>query len=173
MNITDTDEIIIELLKDTFDTGDVSIFKAYFLGDPQVIPTTMLPAIVVVKENGTNKTGATGMDRVTETFSIRLVVNFNDYMGVSNTGDMAYQQLKTWIEARDSNGLYLEQSIMGVLRKNFTLMDSVYELPTLIDQQIQVKYQLLTSERNVEGVLTEEAHCTFTTEKLVQIPIRN
>jgi hypothetical protein len=143
-------------------------FKSYFDGDPVWIPTSYLPAIIVTKTNGSTQSGATGLDVLTETIAIRIVLNLNSYMGASNVNETAHKFLKTIVEARQSSGQYATKSLLGILRTQFTLSNSI------VNQKFDVTYDILTEGRvtDKKGVTTEEAHVVFTVTQFVPVPTR-
>lgn len=157
---------VIDLLRETFNDDT---FKAFFDGDPVWIPTSMLPCIAVVTEQSDTVEGAIGIDELKQTISIRVIVNLSTYAGGSMTVETAHQAIKAFVEARDDNGQYKDKTVVGALRRNFTLGNS------LVGQNISVKYDILTEGRvtdSKKGQLTEEAHITFTAKQLVPVPVR-
>lgn len=135
-------------------------------GDPIYLPTSMLPAIVIVKTGGVVEDGPTGADFVTEDISIRVVYNMNDYLGASMTENIPHNEIVDMLEARKDTGEYEDKSIIGLIRKNYTLGNSV------VGQKFSVKYDLLAENRSEDGVITLEGHLDFTTRQLVAVANR-
>ena len=158
-----TDEVL-QLLKDNIGKG---LIRQYFDGDPVFLPQSYLPAIAVVKTRSSTQTGATGTDELTETIQIRVIMSLMDTMGASQNIETTHKKIKTLVE-KTYNKQYTSTSIMGILRKNFTLYNNI------VGQQIDTEYEILTGGRitNRKGVLTEEAHITFTTKRIIYQPNR-
>ena len=161
----ETTDIVLQLLKDNISKGFV---KQYFDGDPVFLPVSYIPAVAVVKTRGNTEVGPTGMDRMTETIQIRVIMSLMKSMGKSQNVETTHKQLKALIEARDDTNQYVAKSILGILRTNFTLYNNI------VGQKFDVEYEILTGGRisNRKGVLTEEAHITFTVERLVSVANR-
>jgi len=157
-----TTDKIIELLTDYYEK-DYTIFN----GDPVFIPTSMLPALIVVKTGGSTEDGPTGADAVTEDISIRAVYNMNEYMGGSMTENIPHNKIVDMFEARTATGEYEASAIMGILRRNYTLGNSI------VGQKFTVQYELLLENRTTKaGTVTLEGHLNFSTRQLVAVPVR-
>ena len=165
MSYQKTTSIILQLLKDTLGEGFI---KQYFLGDPVYLPVSYLPAIAVTKTRGSTQTGPTGMDELVETIVIRVIFSLMDVMGKSQNVELIHEAQEDLIEKRGDDGQYDSKSIMGILRTNFTLYNNI------VGQRVDTEYEILTDGRirNRKGVLTEEAHMTFTINRLVEVANR-
>jgi hypothetical protein len=153
---------IIDLLKATLTYYP---FKEYFDGEPVLIPESLLPCIVVHKVNGTEGFGPTGFDKSTSEIVIKVVFNKKDDLSSSGRQYTTHKKLKEIIEARDgTTKLFVEKSIMGILRKNVTLVD------TVIDQEIDLNYDVVPRP---DDVITEEGHVTIRVTQLIQINNRS
>lgn len=135
-----------EILRRLKQYGDKRI-KRYFYGDPILINTSSLPAVIVenVSQEITQK--ATGQDETSNTYNIRVIMNKKSEVG-KNPEEMATSRtMAQLIAGRDSSGNYDATSIVGILRTYFTLGDLIN------DQQIAVDYS--TGERG--DIITAEA----------------
>jgi hypothetical protein len=166
----DTENTILNLLKDNIGVGTIRMF---FLGDPIWVSQSYLPAIAVVKTAGDTVTGATGVDEETETFQIRVMFSMMDVMGKSQLEDAAHTFLKMIVDGLNPDGTYSTKSIRGILRTHFILSQT--DGIRIVDQRIHVDYDILSQGRieNKPGVLTEEAHVSFVTKKLISVSDRN
>jgi hypothetical protein len=166
-NIADTATTILSLLEDNIGKGTI---KQYFDGIPVTLPQSYLPAIAVAKVKNQIRTGATGIDELTESFRINVIVSEMMTMGKSQIEQSSHKILKQLVEGLDTDGLYVTTTILGLLRTHFIL--STYDGIRICDQQIDVDYDVFEG-RIREGVLTEEANITFTTKKLIKVEDRN
>lgn len=159
---------VIEKLKDNF--GDT--FKEYFDEDPIAIGKSQLPAIVVEQATGEVSAGPTGFDRSTEVLQITIITNKRDDFGGSNKINETKRQLKRWIASRDkTTGLWTDKSLMGIIRKNFTLNGVVVGQQVAIDYEISARPNTNTQEK--EGILTSEAYIRLTATELVEVQSRS
>lgn len=166
--MNDTATTILELLKSKIGKG---LVKQYFDGDPIAIGQSYLPAIIVAQTSNNVVVGATGMDDVTETFDIRVVVSMMSTMGKSESEETSHKIIKSIVGGLE-NGVYAPNTVLGVLRTHFIL--SATDGIRIYDQQINTKFDLLTEGRvPTVGVLTEEAHVSFTTRKKILVNDRN
>lgn len=55
-----------------------SQFKAYYNGDPDVIPDFNMPCVSVVKNSDQSANGPTGLQRVTEELVVKIIYNKAD-----------------------------------------------------------------------------------------------
>jgi hypothetical protein len=146
---------IIKYLKDY---GDKRIVTYYF-GDPLIIPASNLPALIISKKSSDIEQGATGLDEATKLYSIKLVFNKKDELGKNPNEVSAQRTMADIVEGVDTNGNWVTESIMGVLRKYFTLGD------TINDQTIAIEYFL--SERG--DLITEEAEININIKDFVSV----
>ena len=153
---------ILRHLKDNFSKYQ---FRGFYDGDPLLIPRSSLPAVVVETSQSNNLIGPTGHDKWQENIIIKLVVDKTDEMGANSDVVISYKRLKQMVFARDKTTKeFLPNSLMAILRKNFTLDDVV------IQQNVTVDYGL--AERGDE-LLTAEVHISFTAQQIVEIGQRS
>jgi len=119
------------------------LFKAYFIGSPDVIPEAALPAVVFQKVSGKVTLGPTMTDELTETVMAHFLVNGKDGFGTPDDDNTVMRQLFTLIEGRDpATGQYLPTSLMYAIRQNLTLDETVitheetinYDVTPRVDQ---------------------------------------
>lgn len=153
---------VTELLKDNF--GDY--FKAYFEGDPLDIPESLLPCIVVEKLNGPVSQTMTGIDNLNSTILIKVIHNKKDDFGAPNGEvDLTERKTRLMIEGRDATtGYYATNSILYILRHNFTLDN------TVVDNMLDVAYDL---DSRPNDVFTTEGYVTLNVEEQVIVNSRS
>jgi len=150
---------ITKYLKDACDKR----IKSYYFGDPLIIPASNLPALIVSKRQSVVNQGATGLDEVDKIYSIKLVYNKKDELG-KNPNEVAVQRtIADMVEGIDENGNFTETSIVGVLRKNFTLGDAIE------NQDMSIEYFL--AERG--DLITEEAEIIINIKDFVSVLSRS
>jgi len=135
-----------EILRRLKQYGDKRI-KRYFYGDPILINTSSLPAVVIENANQEITQKATGQDEITNTYNIRVIMNKKSEVGKNPEEMTTSRTMAQFIAGRDSNGNYNATSIVGILRTYFTLGDLIN------DQQIAIDYS--TGERG--DIITAEA----------------
>lgn len=144
---------VLDVLKDAFGAQ----FKVYFNGQPEEIPESMLPCIMVSETNGAIQSDATGTDRIVETVQIIIALNKKDDIGASADTDLTEFKLRRLIKGQDPvTREYLPQTVMYAIRKHITLGDAV--LSTRVDTDFDV---------NIRGqnTVTQEAYVNLTIER--------
>ena len=155
---------VIELLRDAF--GDQ--FKAYFNGQPQEIPESLLPCITVSETVGVIESGATGTDNITETVIIIVALNRKDDIDADPEKDLTEFKLRKLVKGQYPQGhakagQYMEQSLMYAIRTYITMMDSI------VSSRIETDFDV-----NIRGeqTLTQEAYVAITLERMALVPSR-
>lgn len=158
------DPFVIERLMDVLRTAFTSRFKEYYLGDPVAIPVSALPCMVIEKESSTVEHDATGFDRVTSRVIIKLIENKKVDFHNPGQRKSSHFHFHKLVEGRDpTTRQYLDQTVLGVIRKQFTLSD------TLIDQSLEIEYGI---GLRPDELMTSEATVTITLQELVEIGSR-
>ncbi len=158
------DQTLSEKVKDALEGAFGNIFRSYYIGDPLSFPKSSLPAIVVEKQAGVISQDATGFDQSLST--ILIILADDKKVDLKNPGrkKTSHVRFSQWVEGRDpTTKQYLDQSVMGVLRKQFTLNEKI------TDQDITIEYGV-----NVRpaGLMTAEARITVVMSELVEIGSR-
>jgi hypothetical protein len=153
-------ERIINIIRDQFG----SVFKAYFLGEPEMIPEAALPCVVVQKISGDVQVGATMTDIHTDQVVVHILVNGKDGFGTPDNEDNISHELEVLVEGLDeTTGTYIPTSLMYAIRHNLTL-DS-----TVIDHVEKINYG---ATPRVDQPTIREAVITVTAETHVLVPNR-
>lgn len=140
-------------LKNAIEGKFGKLFNAYFIGSPaDIIPDAAMPAIVFQKVRGTVKISATQTDDLTEVVLVHLLVNGKDGFGSPDDDNTVMRQLQTLVEGRDPNTQdYLPTSIMGVIRTNLTIGE------TIINHDEEINYDVTPRPNQptvVEAIIT-------------------
>lgn len=155
-------KIADQITKYIRDYGDKRI-KSYYFGDPLLIPVANLPAIIVSKRSSSISQGATGLDEADKTYSIKLVFNKKDELGKNPNEVTVQRTIADIVEAVDANSNFVPTSLMGIIRKYFTLGD------TINNQEITIEYFL--AERG--DLITEEAEIIINIKDFVSVANRS
>jgi len=150
-----------EILRRLKQYGDKRI-KRYFYGDPIIINVSSLPALIVENASQEITQKATGQDEITNTYNIRLVFNKKSELGKNPEEVASERTIAQLVSGRDSSGNYNQTSIVGILRKYFTLGDLIN------DQQIAVDFS--TGERG--DIITAEADILLTIKDNINLANR-
>lgn len=165
--MTDAAENILTDLETAFG----SEFQGYFFGDPFAIPISLLPCMIVDLDEESQALGPTGFDRNTQTISVRIVLNKRDDFGGDTNTSLTKKRLKNYMSARDATTKqYLEQSVLGVVRKYLTLNAEIENQTGRIRYGVSDRSLFATNEK--QAMLTAEAELTITTSELVQVDNR-
>ncbi len=163
---TDFKDTLADEIKDLLKTNLGSAgLKEFYIGDPIVIPQTLMPCAVIEFEQTTYDAGPTGMDDAFHTIVIKLVFNKKDEFGKKGNEVSGHRTLHNLAEGIDeSSGETSQSSVVGILRKNFTLNNESD------DQSITIEYGIMPRP---EDVITEEAHVRATIRQLTTVTSRS
>lgn len=150
---------LVEFLREEFG----SQFKAYYNGDPDVIPDFNLPCVVVVKNTDQSGNGPTGMQRVTEVLQVKVIYNkADDWTATTDEVQLTEKTIRDVVEARDpETGNYLPQTLKHALMNRFTAEG------LRLDQAMTFELGVLPRS---EELVTQEGHLTLSVTYLVQVP---
>jgi hypothetical protein len=135
--------------------------RPFFDGDPVLVSKSRMPAIAVMLESEDITAGPTGYDKHLYTLTIKVIVNKENDFNKEPAQVVAHKTLRDFVEGIE-NGKIKDNSIVSILRKNFTLNSQV------LNQLIRIVYNTIKRE----DVISEEAWITFTIEKLVEVENR-
>ena len=153
---------IIGTLKDNLGS---SFFKQYYNGDPIAIPQSLMPCIVVEKQGTNIEAGPTQMDDVTYTIVVKVIFNKKDDFGKRDDEANTQRKLEDIVEGIDeTTGQWDTRSILGILRKNFTLENEI------TDQVLEVNYGLAPRPQDV---VTAEANIMLTIRDILVVSGRS
>lgn len=148
-------DTIIELLKNA-KLGEY--FRYFYYGDPYVIPAANLPCVAVELVKTSYKQGPTGMDKILQTVEIKLYTNKQDEFNKPPEEVHGTRILEQYAQGLNtSTGEYDSHTVVGVLRKNFTLVN------TAVGNDIDVDYGVSPRGNNQ---LLAEARITAVIEML-------
>lgn len=158
------------------------MFKVYYYGDPLFIGNSWLPCLILDLESiEPSQRAPTRHDRWRNSMVIKIIVDKMSSAGLQGTeggrSSIIEVPTKTKMEqmifARDATTKqYIDKSVMGVLRRNFTMNGAE------IDQSVTVRFG--TSVRPMFGddnldkqpIITAEAQIFVDGSELIQVPDR-
>lgn len=150
----DSVQLVLELLRETFG----SEFAEYYDGDPEAIPVSNLPAIIVTQSTDNTTEGEQGEDDITDSITVKVVLNKRDDFDGDrvNPLNLTETRLRRYVARRSAEGKYDPKSIKGALRTH--LLDGV----AAVAPTIHVEYGINPRVPG-DGLadLTAEAHVTF------------
>lgn len=128
-------------------------FKTFFYGDPLIIPISLMPCVAVEKVQTDIEAGPIQSDTLDTTVAIKLIYNKKDDFGTTPNEVTGVRALEQYAEAIDpTTNQYSTITVMGILRKYFTLADENSNY-TVLDQKVSIKYGVVPRP---EGTLTQE-----------------
>ncbi len=155
-------DTIIGLLKEQ---QGFSYFKKYYYGDPYEIPLSDMPCVAVELLRTQIDVGPTGMDDIIQTVQIKLIYNKRDDFTTAPTSEVTgVRTLEALAQGIDPTSTeYESHTILGILRKNFTLGNIAN------NQTVDIKYGIVPRK---EGP-TAECHITFVVSELKSVTSRS
>lgn len=141
-------------------TDATNPFNSYWYGDPGEIPEEQMPAFVCDSNGPEIDQDATSTDLITEDVTIKVIMNKKSFLDSFDEYTVPWKkQLELIVQGVDpTNNYYDPNSIVGILRHNFTLGGY------LVENKMKIKYGQMP--RNGSGAndddWTGEAHITFT-----------
>lgn len=156
---------LIDTIIDYLDTNlPKGYFKIVFYGDPMQIPFSLLPCVAVEKLGTKITAGPTGMDKIITSVVIKLMYDKKNDFGQTDREVVGVRKLEEYAEARElASREYDPLSVMGILRKNFTLGDVV------LNQDVDIKYGVVPRPG---GELTAECQINISFYQLAEVTVR-
>ncbi len=155
------EDIVKTTIKLLEDKVSPDLRRPFFDGDPIMVPKSLMPTIAVMLENEDIDLGPTGFDKRLYTLTIKVIVNKESDFNKEPAQVVAHKTLRDFVEGIE-NGKIKDNSIVSILRQNFTLSGEV------LNQLIKIVYNTIKRE----DIVSEEAWITFTIEKLVEVENR-
>lgn len=158
----DSVQLVLDLLRERLDGAGA--FKSFYDGDPDLIPTMNLPALVVTKTSDTSEPATQDQDDVTDTIVVKAILNKADDWGNdrAKTKELTEAKLRRWMEERDPvTRRWKPTTIKGALRQG---LDG--------DRRIGQRMSLEIGVTPRPGdLVTHEAHLTITVEYIVNVDL--
>jgi hypothetical protein len=147
-------QVLLALFKANFGNK----FRMFREGDPIIIPASQMPALVISEPQTQYLDGPTGFDEVEHSLTIQVILNKKDEFGKpSDESTSLDATLDALVQGRDeSTGEFLPQTVIGILRKNYTLGNlTIHQQATVRKGVIPRTEELTTVEAHIEIVVTE------------------
>ena len=142
---------IIEKLKDALSPE----IKAFYQGDPIAPPANNLPCVYVEGDSQEVSAGATGTDEIVHAIGIGIIIDKRAELGKNPDENVSHRKLIELVENRDTAGLYKGNTIIGILRSNFTLSNIVHNQILRVEYGIRERGDVITAEARVTARLSE------------------
>ena len=111
----------IELLKNILEGKLKGKIKGCYIGDPWLIPESMLPCLMIAPERTETDIADNCRDNNTHTIGISLVIDARQYFNATPEQMVGTQFLMETMESEESSTEISPNSVLGVLRDNLTL----------------------------------------------------
>ncbi len=154
-------QTLLDLFRDNFKEGP---FKGFREGDPIIPAQSMLPALFITEKQTNYDLGPTGFDELEHQILIQIVYNKKDDYGKPDEAASLDATLDEIAQGRDDTGEFLPGSIMGILRKNYTIGNLAIESIGSVKKGVVPRS---------EELITAEAHIELTIRELQQISGRS
>lgn len=162
--------IILLKLREELD----ALFRVYYYGDPFAIPNSHFPCLIVDWQRSDPQAAPTRSDKWKHNIVIKAVVPKMDDVGAKMDPETRIvdiptrSKLERLMFARDgTTGQYLDTSVLGVLRKNYTMGGKF----TLNESLVEFGTSPRTSDEG-KPIVTAEAHITLTLNETIRVPNR-
>lgn len=147
---------VAEKLRDLFKTAFGDGFRLYRVGDPITPGQSELPAIFVTETGLEVLQDATGYDGLKHTITIQVVYDKKSELGRPVEGNTLDTIIDNWVYGRDpTTNEYSPNSILGVLRTNFTLDDMTIQNEARISKELVSRPK---EELTAEATMVIEVH---------------
>lgn len=132
------DDIISEIKSD-LSTAIGSAIKTYYYGEVVLVPRSYLPALMIYGNSTTLVAKSTAKDQTVHEITIRVVYDIAPRFDEDGTGVtmLAHQDLIKIMEERDANMIPKSTTVLGVLRRNISGTDYLF------NNDIRINYKTL------------------------------
>lgn len=160
------EDVVLDYLQNPDNGLPPGIFRQFYFGDPLEIPLSLLPCVTVEAVSTDIGVKYTGMDSIDTSIRISLIYNKRQDFGKNSNGVIGARELRQYAEGRSiANNQYAPISVMGILRRYFTLSEPANNY-TVLDQLVNIKYNIVPRPHNS---LTAEAWITVKFHQLVNV----
>ena len=134
-----------------------SIFKAYYMGDPIIIPHSLLPAMIISEPATDYDDGPTGFDEIKHNVLIQICFDKRSEFGKKDKEATLERTIDNIAQGRDeTTGDYKDISIVGILRRNITLGNlSIRSINGVQKGIVDRSETLTTTEAHIKITITE------------------
>jgi len=146
------------LLESTFG----GTFKSYFIDNPNLIPLSELPCIAIEPISTDINIADTAKDQWDYTIDVHLIIDAKQELLKYKKEMIGTQYLTELMEAKDSDGLLKENTILYILRSNLRLGDNWY-----IDNISRIEYSIRTRGTSPDQWVVKEATCRLGVKQII------
>jgi len=130
---------VLDALLTLFSSAFGSTFKGYFKGRQKVPAMSDLPILMLYPIRTEQTNSGTLRDLATYTIGAKIVINLRTYFDSENGQGNQIDSLDALIElieSRDAEGVLQDDTVMGVVRQNNKLGNTV-----LFNKELEVEYE--------------------------------
>lgn len=116
-------------------------FTTIYKGEVAVVPRSYLPALMIWPSSTKLIAKTTTQDQYTYEVNLRAVVDLNKYLDEDGTGDTikAQEALTELMEARDTDSIPKNDSVLGVFRK----VSNIGGVRYLYNNDVTITYKII------------------------------
>ena len=112
----------LEKIKDILATGiPQGKVRSYIIGEPELVPTTLMPCIAIAPSITETNIADTGRDQHTFTISIKAIVNIKSSIGKNGMEIVGTKDIIDIMEERNSSNELEEGTVLYQMRNNLNL----------------------------------------------------
>lgn len=142
---------IIDKLKENFGTE----IKQFYQGDPIAVPASNLPCIYVEADGSDVSAGATGTDEILHSIAIGVIIDKRSEINRNADEQVSHRKLIEITQNRNASGTYKDNTIFGILRKYFTLSNTINNQLLRVEYGIRERGDLITAEARITARISE------------------
>ena len=150
---------IVAQLQTIFSAAFTTTFKKYFIGRVDVPAQNLMPLLCIIPIRTVQKRSGTLRDNATYTIAVEIITTLKKYLD-STSGEGSkldtLEALTTFVEDRDSSGVFETNTVMGILTDNLSIGNKV-----LYTDNMAIDYEQYYSKENwpcARVRVTFEAH---------------
>ena len=149
----------IDLLKNKLEAQLRGKVKAFYIGDPWLIPASSLPCLMIAPDKTESDIADNARDLHTHSIVISLIIDARQYFNATPDKMVGTDFLMKTMGSEDSAGTPAGTTILGVIRNNLNL-----DTNRFIKNVSSIDY---TTRRRTEELITLEATAHLQIEQYV------
>lgn len=140
---------IIKKVKNLLEAELKGSVKTFYTGDPVAVPLQALPCVYVEGVTSSVRQGATGIDEYTHNLRIGLIISKLTEANHREKENTNMTKLIELTQGRNADTTLKTNSILGVVRKNFTLGQLTENQEAEIEYGVTPRGEMITLESNI------------------------
>jgi hypothetical protein len=148
----------ITLLRNALKSKLSSRIKYFYIGDPVLIPESLMPCITISPNRTETDFADSGRDKHSHVIDIALIINAKTYFNAAPEKMVGSEFLMEIMSLENTDGSLSDNSILGVLRDNLSLGSNRW-----INNISSIDYSV---RRRTEDLITLEAVVTVQVDRI-------